>query len=235
MNMKKFWLVCIAILSLGAGCANDSIASTPSSTASPAGEVITLPPAQTKGAVSLEEAIKNRRSVREYARLPLTLNDISQLLWAGQGVTSESGGRAAPSAGALYPLEVYLVAGNVENLATGIYRYLPAEHALAGIKDGDARSDLAKAALGQSAVNDGAANIVITAFYERSTPRYGERGIRYAQLEAGHAAQNICLEATALDMGSVTIGAFYDDQVRDILSISANETPLYIIPVGKKL
>lgn len=233
--MKKYLLLCSLFIFIALmGCTNESIASTPAASVSPTGELIKLPSPQIKGTVSLEEAIKNRRSIREYADLPLALSEISQLLWAAQGITSESGGRSAPSAGALYPLEVYLVVGNVQNLAIGIYRYIPAEHAVYRIKDNDARAELAKVALSQAAVSDGAIDIVITAVYERLASRYGERATRYAQLEAGHAAQNVCLEATALNLGSVTIGAFDDSQVRNVLDAPANETPLYIIPVGKK-
>jgi SagB-type dehydrogenase family enzyme len=175
-----------------------------------------------------------RRSVREYASLSLSLEDISQLLWAAQGITSDWGGRTAPSAGALYPLEVYLVVGDVENLEAGVYKYQPQEHALIRAGDSDVRSDLASAALGQSCVARGAVDIVIAAVYERTTGKYGDRGIRYVHMEAGHAAQNIYLEAVALDLGTVTVGAFRDEEVKEVLDMPEGEVPLYIMPVARK-
>jgi SagB-type dehydrogenase family enzyme len=192
-----------------------------------------LPEPRLKSAVSLEETLLQRRSAREYADEALTLEEISQLLWAAQGVTAEWGGRTAPSAGALYPLETYLVVGNVENLAPGVYKYKPERHELVKVKDDDVREELAKASLGQSWVKEGAIDIVIAAVYERTTRKYGDRGVRYVHMEAGHAAQNICLQATALDLGIVTVGAFHDEQVKNILGMARDETPLYVIPVGR--
>ncbi len=193
-----------------------------------------LPEPRYDGDVSVEEALLKRRSVREYATGYLTLQEVSQLLWAAQGITDPRGLRTAPSAGALYPLEVYLVVGGVENLAPGVYKYIPDGHEILRILDGDKRAELADAALGQASVREAAVDIVITAVYERTTVKYGERGVRYVHLEAGHAAQNICLEATALNLGLVTVGAFYDEQVQTVLSLPENEQPLYIIPVGRK-
>jgi len=192
-----------------------------------------LPEPRLKSAVSLEETLLQRRSAREYADEALTLEEVSQLLWAAQGVTAEWGGRTAPSAGALYPLETYLVVGNVENLAPGVYKYKPERHELVKVKDDDVREELAKASLGQSWVKEGAIDIVIAAVYERTTRKYGDRGVRYVHMEAGHAAQNICLQATALDLGIVTVGAFHDEQVKNILGMARDETPLYVIPVGR--
>ncbi len=175
-----------------------------------------------------------RRSVREYVSLPLSLEDISQLLWAAQGITSDWGGRTAPSAGALYPLEVYLVVGDVDGLESGVYKYQPQEHALIRVGDSDVRSELASAALEQSFIAQGAVDIVIAAVYERTTRKYGDRGVRYVHMEAGHAAQNIYLEAVALDLGTVTVGAFSDERVKDVLGMPESEVPLYIMPVGRK-
>jgi SagB-type dehydrogenase family enzyme len=134
----------------------------------------------------------------------------------------------------LYPLEVYLVAGSVENLASGVYLYEPDEHELVKVRDEDVREELANAALGQTPVRDGAIDIVISAIYERTMRKYGERGVRYVHMEAGHVAQNIYLQATALDLGTVTIGAFVDELVKEVLSMPEDEAPLYIIPVGRK-
>jgi SagB-type dehydrogenase family enzyme len=195
---------------------------------------ITLPEPRFESQVSLEETLLRRRSVREYADLPLSLEEVSQLLWAAQGITSDWGGRTAPSAGALYPLEVYLVVGNVDNLGAGVYKYQPQEHTLVRVGDSDVRPELASAALGQSFVAEAAVDIVISAVYERTTRKYGDRGVRYVHMEAGHAAQNIYLEAVALDLGTVTVGAFSDEWVMDILGMPESEVPLYIMPVGRK-
>lgn len=236
MKMNRLGiLVLTVLLSLGGACSSPAPTLPPTPTPTPAPvTTVQLPEPRLKSEVSLEEALLSRRSVREYANLPLTLEDVSQLLWAAQGITAEWGGRTAPSAGALYPLEVYLAVGNVENLAAGVYKYKPERHELVKVRDDDVRGELAKAALDQSWVMEGAIDIVIAAVYERTTKKYGDRGVRYTHMEAGHAAQNIYLQATALDLGTVTIGAFYDDRVKDILGMPKNETPLYVIPVGRK-
>jgi len=195
---------------------------------------IQLPEPIVKGEMSLEEALLHRRSVREYSDAPLSLENVSQLLWAAQGVTNNTGGRTAPSAGGLYPLEVYLVAERVEGLNQGIYRYIPDTHRLETVKGGKFNEELCKRSLNQSWVKDGAINIVISGVYERTTKKYGERGVRYVHLEAGHAAQNICLQATALHLGAVTVGAFDDEGVRDLLEMGKGETPLYVIPIGRR-
>jgi len=194
---------------------------------------IKLPEPRYRSDISIEEALLKRRSIRDYTGEPLTLQEVSQLLWAAQGITDPRGFRTAPSAGALYPLEVYVVVGDVENLAVGVYRYNPHEHELVKVLDGDKRADLAKAAVGQSCVEEAAIDIVITGVYERTTKKYGERGVRYVHIEVGHAAQNVCLQATAMGLGAVTVGAFYDDQVGEILNIMKGEQPLYIIPIGR--
>jgi len=232
-------LVLTVLLALGGACSSPAPTLIPTPTPSPTPTpapvtTVQLPEPRLKSEISLEEALLKRRSIREYANLPLTLEDVSQLLWAAQGITAKWGGRTAPSAGALYPLEVYLVVGNVENLAAGVYKYKPERHELVKVRDDDVRGELAKAALGQSWVKEGAIDIVIAAVYERTTKKYGDRGMMYTHMEAGHAAQNIYLQAAALDLGMVTIGAFYDDQVKDILDMPRNETPLYVIPVGRK-
>ena len=194
---------------------------------------VPLPRPSLKGELSLEEALLRRRSVRDYAPDPLTIDEVSQLLWAAQGITGQSGGRTAPSAGGLYPLELLVVAGSVEGFSPGVYRYDPQTHELRQTREGDLRGELAAAALDQIWVREGAMNIVIAAVYGRTTGKYGDRGVRYAHLEAGHAAQNICLQATALNLGTVTVGAFHDEQLKDILLLSGDETPLYVMPVGK--
>lgn len=193
---------------------------------------IKLPNPVLSGTTSVEEALKKRRSIRSYKNLPLTLQEVAQLLWAAQGITSDNGYRTAPSAGALYPLEIYLVAGNIEKLSPGIYHYIPAKHALQKLKDGDVRTQLASAAIGQSPVKLAAADIVITAIFSRTTKKYGNKGKEFVLMEAGHAAQNIYLESVSLHIGTVAIGAFDDTQIKNILNLK-EEDPLYILPIGK--
>jgi SagB-type dehydrogenase family enzyme len=197
-------------------------------------EDIKLPQPYDNGHVSIEKALLLRRSVREYKDIPLTLNEISQLLWASQGITNPSGFRTAPSAGALYPLEIYLVAGNVKDLPPGVYKYKPKGHTLANVVKGDKRTQLSAAALGQSCVKKSAAVIVVAAVYERTMKKYGQRGIRYVHIEVGHASQNIYLQAVSLDLGTVVIGAFDDGKVKQVLHMLNTEQPLSIMPVGKK-
>jgi len=196
--------------------------------------VLALPIPLYDSQTSVEEALLERRSVRNYVDEPLTLAEVSQLLWAAQGITSSSGGRTAPSAGALYPLEVYLLAGEISHLPAGIYHYAPGEHTLTLTIEGDQRQALYEAALSQSAVKDAAAIIIITAVYERTMVKYGERGKQYVHMEVGCAAQNIYLQAVALDLGTVFIGAFHDDQVKRLLRLGEDEIPLGIMPVGRK-
>jgi SagB-type dehydrogenase family enzyme len=198
------------------------------------GERIQLPKPRYDSETSVEEALVQRRSIRDYSSENLTLEELSQLLWAAQGITGPWGGRTAPSAGALYPLELYIVVGDAEGLDRGVYRYGPEEHELEKVKNGDVRAELADAALGQEFIGDAAIDIVFSAVYERTTVKYRERGVRYVYLEAGHAAQNVYLQAVALDLGTVTIGAFYDNDVKDVVGIQEQENPLYIMPVGRK-
>jgi SagB-type dehydrogenase family enzyme len=196
--------------------------------------IIKLPTPKQDSDISIEEALIKRRSTRDYKPDPLTIQEVSQLLWATQGITDKKGFRTAPSAGALYPLEVYVVVGDVKNLIDGVYKYNPTQHELLRVLNGNKRSELAKAALDQTWVKEAAIDIVIAAVYERTTVKYGDRGVRYVHMEVGHAAQNLCLQASALDLGIVTVGAFYDNQVKTVLSLPDKEMPLYIIPVGRK-
>ncbi len=197
-------------------------------------EIIRLPEPKSDSKTSIEKALLERRSVRDYKDVPLTLAEVGQLLWAAQGITDRRGFRTAPSAGALYPLELYVVAGNVNDLPSGIYKYRPYGHELMRVVQGDKRIALCNAALGQSPVGDAAAVIVFSGVYERTTRKYGKRGIPYVHIEVGHAAQNICLQAVSLNLGTVTIGAFYEDTVKRILNMPEREEPLYIIAVGSR-
>ena len=215
------------------GCNQSS--TTPSAEQSQEQEmVVTLPEPRHDSDVSIEQSMLLRRSIRSYTSEPLTLQEVSQLLWAAQGITDTLGRRTAPSAGALYPLEIYAVAGNVEDLSPGVYKYEPGKHQLERVMDGDMRLELSSAALGQGSVRSGAIAFVFTAVYERITIKYGDRGVRYVHLETGHAAQNLCLQATAMGLGAVTVGAFEDEKVVEVLNLPEDEQPLYIIPVGRK-
>lgn len=196
-------------------------------------KVIKLPAPDKDGSVPLETTLHKRRSVRLFQNAPLSLQSVSQLLWAAQGITDQRGFRTAPSAGALYPLEIYVVASDVGGLENGIYLYKPSEHSLMFTGEGDYLQVLSQAALWQDAINQAPAVFIIAGMQKRTTSKYGKRGIRYMYMESGHAAQNICLQAVALGLDSVTIGAFTDHEVARILKMEKNTTPLYLIPVGK--
>jgi SagB-type dehydrogenase family enzyme len=178
------------------------------------------------GDVSLEEALAARRSVRDYTNETLTRDEIGQLLWSMQGITHEEGRRTAPSAGSLYPLETYAVT------AEGLYRYLPAGHQVTSTPQFGMRQALWEAGLKQDHLRFAPAVFVVAAVYERCSVRYGERAARYVHLEAGHAAENLLLQAVALGLGGVTVGAFDDDQVKAALDLPQDHDPLYLIPVG---
>ena len=199
----------------------------------PMSGIVDLPPPAADSGVSVEKALAERRSVRAYAPGALTLAELGQLLWAAQGMTAPSGLRAAPSAGALYPLELRVVVGEVAGLETGVYRYLPGVHRLGRSDPRDLRPDLAAAAHQQAWVSDNAALVVISAQYGRTTGKYGPRGVRYAQLEAGHAAENLFLQATALGIATVVVGAFDDAAVTRLLRLEPGEEPLVLMPLGR--
>jgi len=193
---------------------------------------VNLLPPSFKGKVSLGEALKKRRSRRNYTSGVLTLKELSQLLWAGYGVTAEWGAKTAPSAGALYPLRIYIVAGEVDGLSPGIYKYEPDGHFLVKISDKDKRLAFFSSALNQSSIKSAPLSFVICADFQVTTERYGPRGKRYVFIEAGHVSQNIYLQAEALNLATVAIGAFEDEKVKNVLGV--NDTPLYIMPVGKR-
>ena len=196
--------------------------------------IIPLPEPVVTTEVSLEQLLARRRSVREYADAEITLTDVGQLLWSAQGITHPQGYRTAPSAGALYPLKLYLLAGRVQGLDAGVYHYDPDGHRLIPTGDGDLRKPLARAALFQSCLQEAAAVVVFAAVYERTTRKYGERGIRYVHMEVGHAAQNLFLQAVALNLATVVVGAFDDDAVARLLDLPANVRPLVLMPVGRR-
>lgn len=185
-----------------------------------------LPAPRLKSDISLEEALSRRRSVREYTEEPLGWEEIGQLLWAAQGITADWCGRTAPSAGALYPLELYVAT------AEGVYHYLLQGHRVEKMSSSDVRQALWRAALEQDWVREAPAVFVIAALYERTERKYGSRAERYVKLEAGHACENLLLQAVALNLGGVPVGAFYDDQVQAALGLPADQEPLYLVPVG---
>lgn len=193
---------------------------------------VSLPQPRRASAVSIEETLASRRSVRDFADVGLRLDDAAQLLWAAQGITHSAGLRTAPSAGALYPLEIFLVAGHVATVPPGVYRYDPQRHQLALMVSSDRRQELAAAALHQTWIADAPMVVMIAAVFRRTTVKYGERGIRYVHIEAGHAAENICLQAVALGLGTTVVGAFSDVDVKRLLGLSVEE-PLLLIPIGK--
>jgi SagB-type dehydrogenase family enzyme len=173
-----------------------------------------------------------RRSIRSFSDAMLVLPELGQLLWAGQGITDRAGLRTAPSAGALYPLELYAVVGAVSDMEPGSYHYTAARHDLTGVIEGDRLAALADAAA-QEWIAGAAAAIVISGVVARTTTKYGSRGTRYVYMEGGHAAQNIQLQAVALELGSTVVGAFDDERVKEAVGIEHGAQPLYIIPIGR--
>jgi SagB-type dehydrogenase family enzyme len=194
---------------------------------------IALPPPDLLGKRTFESVLEGRRTVREFHSGPLAIEEIAQILWAAQGETDEEGGRTAPSAGGTFPIVIYLVAGEVESLPAGVYLYVPATHALAALRTEDLREELAAASLNQDWVAEAPASVILCANYDRSTNRYGERGTHYVEMEAGHVAQNVHLQAVAIGLGSAPVGAFLDRAVQELLALPEEEEPLYIIPFGK--
>jgi SagB-type dehydrogenase family enzyme len=219
--MRRWWWVCLLVVA-AAGCR----APLRAATVAAQGETIDLPDPHLQGEVSLEETLTGRRSVRSFDDTVLTWEQIGQLLWAAQGITSDWGGRTAPSAGALYPLELHVV--TVE----GIYHYFPQGHRVVHTPALGVRQELWAAGIKQDAIRQAPAVFAIAAVHERTSGKYGDRAPRYVHLEAGHAAQNLLLQAVALGLGAVPVGAFYDEKVQRALSLPDDHQPLYLIPVG---
>lgn len=194
--------------------------------------MIILPVPAREGTMSIEASLQSRISSRKYGPDPLNLDELSQLLWAAQGISRSGNRRNAPSAGALYPLEVYAVAGQVQGLAPGIYHYQAHGHGLELLIGADRRQELAADALGQGSIVRAPVSLLLTAVYERTAKKYGSRARRYVHMEVGHVAQNIYLQAAGLGLGTVMIGAFDDDKVQRLLSLH-DEAPLAIMPVGR--
>ncbi len=198
---------------------------------------IPLPKPSLNGKVSVEKAIKERRTIRDFKDRLLSLTHLSQLLWAAQGITDPTiGRRAAPSGGALYPLDIYVLIGEngVEKMEAGVYHYLPKEHSVLPISKGDRRKEIASASLGQMWMAKAPIIFIITAEYKRITWKYGERGIRYALIEVGHVGQNLFLQAEALGLGAGIVGAFNDLEVSKVAGLPSKHEPLLIMPLGYK-
>jgi len=198
-----------------------------------------LPSPSTDGDLSVESALENRRSQRDFQDKALSVDQLSQILWAAYGITSprpdapnmRGGLRTSPSAGALYPLEVYAIVGNVDGIEPGAYKYISEEHKIIMVAGGDVRDSLAGAALRQNMISEAPAAIFYSAVFSRTTERYGERGRSFVFIELGHSAQNVYLQAEALQLGTCAIGTV-TESARDVLNLPEEEEPLYILPIG---
>ncbi len=197
------------------------------------GTMISLPQPTTDGTMSLEKAMSLRRSVRSYVNQPLTIEELSQLLWAGQGINNERGFRTAPSAGATFPLELFVMVNNVKGLKKGIYHYQIGDHSLKMTDARELEGEVTRASLSQSMISEAGVVIIFAAIFDRTTSRYGERGIRYIHNEVGHVSQNIHLQVSALNLGTVVIGAYRDEEVEAILDLGEEYRVLYMMPIGK--
>lgn len=198
---------------------------------------IPLPKPSLDRKVSVEKAIKQRRTIRDFQERTLSLDHLSQLVWSAQGITdSTRGRRAAASGGALYPLDIYVLTGEngVEKMEAGVYHYSPKEHSVLPIAKGDRRREIASASLSQMWMAKAPVIFVITVEYKRITGKYGERGVRYALIEVGHVGQNLFLQAEALGLGAGIVGAFNDSEVSKVVGVPAEHEPLLIMPVGYK-
>jgi len=195
------------------------------------GEPVVLPAPQTSGGEGLRTVLEVRRSIREYTGGVVTLQELSQLLWAGQGVTNASGYRTAPSAGALFPMELYVVAERVEGLEPGLYHYRIGEHSLGLVRSGSFGSELQEIAVGQDMVGAAALCLVVMGVVPRTEEKYGERAEQYVLLEGGAVVQNVLLEVTAAGLGAVFVGAFDDAEAQAFVGTDA--MPIAIVPVGR--
>jgi len=220
--MERRTFLATTVLAVLGACTNDDGAIGSLS----ADRTAVLPSPERSAGVGLDDVLARRRSIRAFTDRRPDEEAISQLLWAAQGMTASWGGRTAPSAGALYPIEVYVAT------ADSLRRYVPIEHRAVDVVLEDRRPRIAEATGGQDAVSDAPTLFVITGVVARTSEKYGSRAERYVQLEAGHVCQNLLLEATALGLGAVPVGAFSDEALRDALGLDDGELPLYVVPVG---
>ncbi len=196
--------------------------------------LISLPKPNLSSQTSLEKSIFERRSIREFSQEAMPLQQVGQLLWSAQGITDEASAyRAAPSAGALFPLKLYVAISNVDQLTNGIYQYLPAEHSLKQISPDHRQEEIAAAAANQMFLNDAALLLLIAADFDVTAAKYGERAGQYVFLEAGHAAQNVLLQAVSLELGAVPIGAIDEARFKDIFNLNEVK-PIYLVAVGSR-
>ena len=196
-----------------------------------------LPKPSLDGKISVEKAIKGRRTVRDFKEKSLSLHHLSQLVWAAQGITAPKGGkRAAPSGGALYPLDVYILVGEngVEKMEAGVYRYQPEKHSVLLLSKGDRRKEIASVSLYQMWMAKAPVIFIITVEYRRITGKYGDRGVRYALIEVGHVGQNLFLQSEALGLGAGIVGAYNDPEVSKVVGLPPQHEPLLVMPVGYK-
>ena len=238
----KVYLSILVLISLAA-CNNAGGEQTQSKLTKLDGSQLTyaLPSPITDGKMSVERALSNRRSQRSFVDRAISAEQLSQILWAAYGITQpmpdrpalRGGLRAAPSAGALYPFEIYAIIGKVDGVEPGVYKYISEEHKIVRTIDKDLREEFSNIALGQGHIKDAPVSIFYSAIYSRMTKKYGDRGgDRYVCMDLGHSAQNIYLQAEALNLGTCAIGAFSDDKVSELFQLPEEEVPLYIMPVG---
>ena len=231
--MNKWWLMMITV-SLIVVCITVGFCQK-GGTGAMSEQTVRLPQPRKEGRLSVEAAIARRRSCREFTEAPLTRQQVGQVSWAAQGVTGQGGRkRAVPSAGATYPLSIFLAVGEkgVNGISTGVYRYRPDEHQLEAHASRDVRREVARAALGQSFLAQAPVVVLIAANYARTARRYGDRARRYVHMEAGHASENIYLQAEAEGLCTVAVGAFNDEQVSEVFNLPEQFAPLYLMPIG---
>jgi len=242
LKTRLLWLICLIVFSsCDSKTSNNEEGSTPLTKTDDPQLTYILPSPNTDGSVSVEKALSNRRSQRRYHNVEISAEQLSQILWAAYGVTKpitdraflRGGLRTAPSAGGLYPFEIYVLVGKVKNIESGVYKFISQEHKIVKTIDKDLREELCAAALNQDMIKEAPVVIVYSAIFSRMTDKYGDRGReRYVCADLGHSAQNIYLQAEALNLGTCSIGAFNDGRVSQVLQMPENEEPLYIMPLG---
>lgn len=229
--MSSLWTISWLTLALALGA---TWLGTGDASALDAPKSVELPAPDTGGEVPLEQTIEDRRSVRSWARSPVTLQELSQLLWAAQGITARDGRRSAPSAGAKYPIEITVVVERVDGLDPGLYRYDPERHLLRPVAAGRFTDQLTAAALSQNWMRSAPASLVIAGVVARTASKYGARAPRYVHMEVGAVAENVYLQATALGLGTTFVGAFDDEAVSRVAQLSDGESPFAILPFGRR-
>lgn len=242
--LKKLFVTLLAGTALISGCTEKNKPTenkTVMSNIEGSSLVYQLPSPRIKGEISLEETFSKRRSHRSYTNQVISAEDLSQILWAAYGITKPldhpramGGLRTAPSAGSTYPLNIYVLVGNVRDIEPGVYKYVSDGHKIIRVNEKDVRADLCAAALNQEMIKDAPVCMFYSATYERTTKIYGTRGSeRYVCIDLGHSAENVYLQAEALHLGTCAIGAFTDDAVKKVMQLPEEETPLYIMPIGR--